>query len=459
MQISLHLSIELRGAFDLPTKFIRNINDTLAQSADGPTDFVIAAYQLVVTGECSDELRDWMTDEIGERNLKRWEKASMFGMETIRRLVHECLLPAIERCQVVLSRLEGLSRFATSAQVLGLDTKGLNRVMDTVECLNLLGHYLLKTVSKEIRQFSAFIRWLRLEVEIQGLERENAGGPGSERLDEICMRRDEVEARTVLDYIQGVMRKSGMVAFLRPSVDPRGSSLDGPSYDWSQSQVDVGFYVVFKKMLKQTAEPGTRPALDDLLRRLKGQADKVFDGIAQTLRKSILHSRICTLSSDNDAHVLPARVVRRRDNGDGFVVVLATRLKSDAARINLHHIPLEAAGRDQTYRARELAMAGDQTIVDMEFVDDRDLMVLSTGEDAAHLHTLDYTSEEPEWQARHTFDLSGGRSPPSELNVNGRKGKRVACVLEDAIKFTVFDLDSGQPDEDMPAGDEDVVME
>jgi anaphase-promoting complex subunit 4 len=458
MQISLHLSIELRGAFDLPSKFIRNINDTLAQSSDGPIDFVTATYQLVVTGECSDELRDWMIDEIGERNLKRWEKASMFGMETIRRLVHECLLPAIERCQVVLSRLEGLSRFGKSAEVLGLETQSLNRVMDTVDCLNLLGHHLLKTVSQEIRQFSAFIRWLRLEVEIQGIEKENTGGPGSERLDEICMRRDEIESRTVLDYIEGVMGKSGMVAFLRPSVDARGSSLDGPAYDWSENQVDAGFYEVFKKMLKKTSEPGKRPALDGLLRRLKGQAEKVFDGIAQTLGKSILNRRICTLRSDCDSHVSPARMVVK-GNGDGFVVVLATRQKSAATKMNLYHISFEAANRGQKYEARELTTSGGQTIVDMKFVDDTELMVLSTSQDSAHLYTLNYTSAEPGWQERHTFDLSGGRSAPSELDVNGRNGRRAACVLEDAIKFTVFDLDSERPDDEMPAEDEDVVME
>ena len=455
MQIALHLSIELRGAFDLPNKFIRNINDTLAQSSDGPTNFITASYQLVVTGECSDELRDWMIDEIGERNLKRWEKASMLGMETIRRLVHECLLPAIERSQVVLSRLEGLSRFTKSAQVLGLDTQSLNRFMDTVDCLNLLGHFLLRTVSKEIKQFSAFIRWLRLEVEIQGLERENAGGPGSERLDELCLRRDEVEARTVLDYIQGVMGKSGMVAFVRPSVDARGSSLEGQPYDWSQNQVDVGFYEIFKEMLKKSSQAGKRPVLDDLLRRLKGQAENVFDGIAQTLRKSILHRRICTLRSDSNGRVLPARMAVKDED---FVVVITTVQKDAAATMGLYRIPLKATSQNPRYEASELTTPGDQTIVDMKFVDDTELMVLSMGLDSAHLHTVNYTSTEPEWQERHTFDLDGGRSAPSELDVNGRKGRRAACVLEDAIKLTIFDLDSGQADEEKQAEDKDVIM-
>jgi anaphase-promoting complex subunit 4 len=455
-QTSTHLSIELRGAFELPAKFIRNINETLAQSPDGPTNFVTAAYQLVVTGKCSDELRDWMVDEVGERNLKRWEKASSLGMENIRKFVHENLLPALERCQVVLSRLQGLARFAKSAQVLGLDMQSLDRVMDTVDCLNLLGHYLMKTVGKEIKQFAAFMKWLRLEVEVQGLEKENAGGPGSERLDETCMRRDELDARTVLDYIRGVMSKSGMVAFLRPAVDARGSSLDGPSYDWSQNQVDVGFYETFKKMLKTQPRAGKRPDLDDLLRRLTGQAEKVFDGIAQTLRKSILHSRVCTLRSDCLADAMTARMILNTEGG--YELVLATKTRAAAKQLCLHHVRWSTAERDQVPTVRDVTVPSDEAIQDIKFIDDSDLMVLCSGQERAHLHTLNYTAPDAEWQERHSFDLSDGAKAPLELEVNGRKGRRAVCVLEDDIKFTVYDLDSGQADEEMAAYEEEVPL-
>lgn len=453
-QVSIHLSIELRGALDLPAKFIRNINETLAQSPDGPTDFVTAAYQLVVTGDCGEELRDWMVDDVGERNLKRWEKASSTGLESVRRLVHECLLPALERCQVVLSRLEGLSRFAKSAQVLGLNTQNLRKVTDTVSCLNLLGHYLLKTVGKEIKQFTAFIKWLRLEVDIQGLERENAGGPGSERLDETCLRRDELDARTVLDYLQEVLGKSGVGAFLRPSVDARGSSLDGPSYDWSQNRADVGFYDVFKKLLKMRTEPGKRPDLDDLLRRLHGQAETVFNEIAQTLSKSILHSKVCTLSSDCDADTVSARMVLKPEAG--CELFLATRVKAHNNRLSIHRIHWDTTHRNQAPEIRELTLPSKEAIVDMKFVDDSDLMVLCSGREKAHLQTLNYTAPTPIWLEKHTFDLIGGERAPSELEVNGRQGRRAACILQDDIRLTVFDLDSGRDDQQMQ--DEDVMM-
>jgi anaphase-promoting complex subunit 4 len=437
-QTSTHLSIELRGAFELPAKLIRNINETLAQSPDGPTNFITAAYQLVVTGRCSDEFQDWMLDEVGERNLKRWEKASTLGMENIRKFVHENLLPALERCQVVLSRLQGLSRFAKSAQVLGLDSQSLDRVIDTVDCLNLLGHYLLKTVGKEIKQFAAFMKWLGLELEIQGLEKENAGGPGSERLDEACMRRDELDIRTVLDYIRGVMGKSGMLAFLRPAVDARGSALNGPSYDWSQNQADIGFYEVFKKMLKIQPGAGKRPDLDDLLRRLTGQAEKVFDGIAQTLRKSILHSRVCTLRSDCLADSMTSRMLL--NTAGEYELVLATKTRLAAEQLALHRVRWSTPPRDHVPAVRDVTVPNDDRVQDIKFVDDSDMMVLCSGQERAHLHTLNYTAPDAEWQERHRIDLSDGVKAPSELEVNGRKGRRAVCVLEDELRFTVYDL-------------------
>ena len=459
-QISIHLSIELRGAFDLPSRFIRNIDESLAESSEGQVDFVIAAFQLVVTGQCSGELREWLVDDMGERNLKRWEKASLYGMETIRRLVHECLLPALERCQVVISRLGGLASFSKSAQVLGLESKTLDKVADTVECLSLLSHYLLKTVGKELKQFTAFMKWLRLEVDIQGLERENAGEPGSERQDELYMQRDEIDVKTVLDFIRGTLRKSSLTEFVRPSVDARGSALDGMAYDWAKQQDDTGFYQTFKTMLKVRAEPGVRPDLDDLLWRMKNQADEVFEGIARTLRRSILHHRTCTLPADCDTNILRARAVATKSRAPGHVVFVAAKKKSKPDMLNLHRISIDKTIYSQLPTSTDVTIPAGNDIIGLDFVDDADLVVLSTDQEAGHLLALKgYPDDEPgTWERWHEFDLSSGLVPPTELVVNGRKGRRAACVLEGDNKFTVFDLESGPAVDRGEEDGEDVDM-
>lgn len=63
---------------------------------------------------------------------------------------------------------------------------------------------------------------------------------------------------------------------------------------------------------------------------------------------------------------------------------------------------------------------------------------------------------------RHTF-LGDRASQPGTLEVNGRKGRRVLCVLDqDGLRYRVFDLDSNAEDCGTPAQEHDeqeVMME
>jgi anaphase-promoting complex subunit 4 len=45
---------------------------------------------------------------------------------------------------------------------------------------------------------------------------------------------------------------------------------------------------------------------------------------------------------------------------------------------------------------------------------------------------------------------------PAQVTVNGRKGRRVGCVLaEDSVAYMVFDLDQEEDEEEEEDGDED----
>ena len=265
-QIQTQLAFEIKSAFDLSSKYLRNIDETLAEHANG-ADFVTAACHLVVTGECIPQLREWLVDEIGERGLKRWEKGVLSGLETMRRVAHECLLPALELFQVVLSRLDGLSRFQKAADVLGLDTKALTVVRDTADCLCVLAYDLLKVVGKETRQFLAFIKWIRLETEVQGLEL------GSERAEELREDSDAIEYRLVLDYISGAMKQSGTLKYLRHT---GGAKEIKATSSWWSGDDESGYYEAYKKARKNHEADDPMPKLDQLLSRLNGQCAMVF---------------------------------------------------------------------------------------------------------------------------------------------------------------------------------------
>lgn len=66
-QVQAQISGEIRTSQDLPSRFMRNINETLLEKSD--CTWVDAAYHLVVTGHCYSEVKEWLVDELGERVL------------------------------------------------------------------------------------------------------------------------------------------------------------------------------------------------------------------------------------------------------------------------------------------------------------------------------------------------------------------------------------------------------
>ena len=50
---------------DLPSKFMRNVNESLEEKEEGT--LVENLYHLAVTGHCPATLKEWLVDELAER--------------------------------------------------------------------------------------------------------------------------------------------------------------------------------------------------------------------------------------------------------------------------------------------------------------------------------------------------------------------------------------------------------
>jgi len=57
--------VEWKATRDLPSRFIRNINETLGEKNN--RDIVQALYHSVATGHTFPEVREWLVDELSER--------------------------------------------------------------------------------------------------------------------------------------------------------------------------------------------------------------------------------------------------------------------------------------------------------------------------------------------------------------------------------------------------------
>ena len=433
-QIQTQLASEVRTAFDLPSRFLGNVNEALKEN-DSSASFRTAAYHLIVTGDCDPRLKEWLVDEVGERGLKRWEKAVGDCLEMIRRMTSECLLPAVERCQVVLSRLEGLARFDDTAARLGLDEKDIRPAREILDALSILCEDTLRDVCVEIRELNDFMKWLRWAAEVESLEE------GSERAEE--MREafsGETELRTVLEYIEGPMEESRVLRYVE------GQARDATESEANTFVGDGQFYASFKQARRQNNSANPPLKLGGLIQRLRKKTDTLSLRIAETLRKSILVSHVTELPISSN--ILDCRIVGDR----GFELHILSVADDGGPNLSYTVVNLDGSAQQKqlSVSSRKLQVPGTVELHNFKFVDDDGFVVLvgTSGDRQIIWHPVkrksdirDGTGEE--WEVKQKFvggQMTGGMTPGS-LAVTGKRGKRAVVVSDESqMGFAVFGL-------------------
>ncbi|PYH45714.1 putative anaphase-promoting complex component Cut20/Apc4 [Aspergillus saccharolyticus JOP 1030-1] len=509
-QVQKQIELEWKNAQELPARYMRSVDQDLQEKCH--CDFVTAAYHLVVTGDCFEPLKEFLVEIVGERGHKRWEKAVSSGYESVRRLTHECLLPAVERCQVLISRLVGLSRFQKLSEVLGLETPDLSTIVETLDCLQLLAHHILINVNEELTQFNAFSRWLRHEIDMQSAE------PMSQTLEELMEKTDMVEYPQTLKYIRGALTKSALRTFIRqlPMMGvPRAPVPADASDKWTRIEQGRSFYDTFKGLLEQQsqgsgdADAMAPPKMNDLTKRLGLQFDKVFGQIALTQRRGILHRSPLTLHPDCDPEVIDVTMrYEAMDKGEDMCVIyVGTRSVKTKHLLCCYRVVLNSENGVSSTKSISTAVIDFQggEIRQIQFVEDDTMMMvlwsspngssyllnlpfqpataMKVDDEASSLFSITYREERydestsapltasmslevfaPSSQElgiiKHSFIGARGRARPVRIDVNGRRGRRAICVLYgDGMRYEVLDLDAEMGDEEEDEEDEDEELE
>ncbi|OJK04513.1 hypothetical protein ASPACDRAFT_109174 [Aspergillus aculeatus ATCC 16872] len=505
-QVQRQIELEWKNAQELPARYMRSIDQDLQEKCH--CDFVTAAYHLVVTGNCFEPLKEFLVEIVGERGHKRWEKAVSSGYENVRRLTHECLLPALERCQVLLSRLVGLSKFHKLSEVLGLETTDLNAIVETLDCLHLLGHHILINANEELTQFNAFSRWLRHEIDMQSAE------PMSQTLEELMEKTDMVEYPQTLKYIGGALTKSALRNFIRqlPMMGvPRPPVPPDASEKWAQVGQGRSFYDTFRSLLGQQnhasseADAVAPPKMNDLTKLLGLQFDKVFGQIALTQRRGILHRSPLTLHPDCDRDVIDVTMRHEATNKDedSCVIYVATRSVKAKHLLCCYRVVLDSENGVSSTQSISTAVVDLQggEIRQLQFVEDDTMVILwSSEKGTSYLLNLpfqpaaamgaDEEALDPVFSVeyrdvldnertgaplsttmnvdvlapssqdlgiiKHSFIGAKGKARPVGIDVNGRRGRRAICVIYgDGMRYEVLDLDAEMGNDEDEDGDGD----
>ncbi|KAI1940293.1 hypothetical protein LOZ52_003843 [Ophidiomyces ophidiicola] len=474
-QVQTQVLLEWKNTQDLPGRYLRNINEDLQEKMS--CNFVTAAYHLVVTGDCYAPLKEFLVDQVGERGHKRWEKAVMNGYETIRRLTHGCLLPALERCSVLLGRLIGLSRFYKLGPVLGLNTKSLKACLATVDCLTLLGHKVMVNSGRELTEFIAFSKWLRYEIDLQ------TAGHSSATAEELMEKADTINHAQTLNYIRGPMTRSSLLDYIQPR------TAESPDGRWKAAN-DL-FYENYKTLLRQL-DPKSMdqkldiPVLGDLTGRLDVQFDEVFKRVGETQQRSIIPKRIKVLGKDYSTEIVDL-TMNYGDYGGRLMASVYTVSRSKTCPHSLYLCRVVLATINGVSTTEVVLNAtinlGSGIIRDVKFVQDGTMMLLWSDGDTPATKYLVHFAYQPDKDplfcprygedenveityldvmdpssyhfsfVRHTF--SHEDMDPLSIEVNGRHGRRVVCVLySDRQWYSVHDIDSVD-DRDEPGEEEE----
>ncbi|KAL9615153.1 MAG: hypothetical protein Q9167_000359 [Letrouitia subvulpina] len=460
---------EFQTSQDLQNRFIRNVDETLQEKCD--CTWIHAAYHLVLTGHCLPGVKDWLVDELGERGHKRWEKATGTGYENLRRLTHENLLPSLDRFSVLISRLRGLSRFQDANYALGLFTLELDNILDSVNTLQLMAHNILISTCSELQQFYAFSFWLRQEIENQATD------PTSASAQEAAEKDTSVDYGNVLEYIQGAMKESKLLELLGNRDDHRPK--------WDLDAEGRSLYQLYKKEVSELNKGASAqkqlPGLDDLIAHLDKQCGLVFGRIAETQRRNVRFGPSIQVGQ-GVPDCMDMRMVSENDSNEEFVIYVALGPTNQRNLVKLFRVllSLENGVSRTQYRECALIKFGHAYVQDIKFVDDETLMVALVEESCSRLLSINYKpdvllvytkidlgstdKDGVAWNAneksielcvtdlsqqknalehtKHVF-RSGPSWTPEKLEINGRKGRRAACLLaQDRLHYRQYDLES-----------------
>ena len=210
---------------------------------------------------------------------KRWDKAVTTGLENLRKLVHEHMLPALERCALILSRLAGVVKYQGSNDNVGFSSHQVDLVMDTLACINLVSAKILIYVVEEIDLFTAFSAWLRQEID--KLASDSSASPPDDVLEKEAM----IDHSKVLLYIQTVMTKSQLSVFLQEDI------VEEQDKYWASVEQGIPMLETLDTQLRKQ-EHGlpyekALPKIALLCRHMGQQANAVFEKIAEAEKRNV----------------------------------------------------------------------------------------------------------------------------------------------------------------------------
>lgn len=122
----------------------------------------------------------------------------------MRNLIHENMLPALERIALILSRLSGIARFHEQNDHIGFTNTEIIRLVEIVASLSLICNRILLVVIEELDLYRMFSCWLRITID----------RVSTSTLSEEMMEKEALlDPAKILRYVETYLVQSPMAAY------------------------------------------------------------------------------------------------------------------------------------------------------------------------------------------------------------------------------------------------------
>ncbi|KAL9597736.1 MAG: hypothetical protein Q9219_004930 [cf. Caloplaca sp. 3 TL-2023] len=316
--------------------------------------------------------------------------------------------------------------------------------MDSTNTLQLLTNRLLDCVTTELKQFCAFSKWLRHEIEKQGVD------PSSATAQEISEKDTGFDYASILAYIEGAMTCSQLPTYVGDAAHSQSP--------WGLDAKGGGLFGLYKRELRKkdmnTYTQKLLPSLGGLLHHLQTQSESLFERISETQRRNvqfgtptylgkgpttltdvrmIAEVRTCIGCTPRPLAV-KGKAKQDRNGARSVSVYVALAMPMGKAfciarlvKVDYRHN--HQTGRTLLYREQSLhqrleegAVGGNHEQYELDLTDTDEIAV----------HTI------------HQFP-AGKSWIPNSLEINGREGRRMVCIVtEDGLHYQQFDIDESE---------------
>ncbi|TIA07215.1 hypothetical protein D6C80_09909 [Aureobasidium pullulans] len=458
---------------NLPSRFMEMINETLEEKGEGVLEDNL--YHLAMTGNFTPTILEWLRDELAERGHKRWDHAMTTLYTELSKILHTNLLPVLERSAVVATNLRGLARYYSDTPHFNVPPEVFTSILATLSTLQLLVHETVQILGREQRQFRAFSKWLRHQIDLA------AADPDSLSAKDMAERETpQLDISNTLAYLEGGLTKSRLkaIVFSTPEIEasqqPTTKDLISCIHSARTGQTDAESEKLLSLHLWSSHLTHVCKSAHQHI-TLWQQSSK-----PQTLDIPCRTTATSSVQSHLDVRMLETSP----QHFETFVLGVPSKATYDddeIVEIALwhHHIgPAGLSGETGTgWRRIGLPASSPSSpssqITALKFLDDESFLCIFAYEDSHYLLCIPYRSQledfRYEWRSMEEMEEKGLVAKrfekgwvPGWVVANGRKGRRNCVVVEKGKRaWKTFDLEGfrmGLGREDDEEEEEDMMF-